>query len=239
VRYAPNLRWRDYPLRAALVERLGVPVSVDNDGNVAAWGEYRCGAGRDARTSMQMLTVGTGVGGGIIQMGGLVRGADGLGGELGHIIVAEGGPPCPCGNSGCLEAVASGTAIGRAAEDALASGRVPADSALHGIEVLTGKSVTAAAQAGDAAAIAVLAEVGFWLGVGIASLINAFDPEIVVVGGGGMKAGDLLLVPARESARDRVIGLAHRSMPPVVAAELGDDAGVVGAALLALGDLDR
>jgi glucokinase len=235
VRYAPNLGWRDYPLRDRLAERLGVAVTVDNDANVAAWGEFRCGAGAEAETSMVMLTVGTGVGGGLVVGGRLLRGANGMGAELGHLVVSAGGRRCPCGNLGCLEAYASGTAIGRAAEAAIAEGRVPAGSPLHDLDVLTGKTVTAVAAEGDASAVAAVAEVGRWLGVGIGSLVNALDPDIVVIGGGAMQAGPLLLDPARSSAEDHVIGLAHRTMPPIVPASLGDDAGVVGAALLAAG----
>ena len=234
VRYAPNIAWADYPLRADLAERLGVPVVVENDANVAAWGEYRAGAGRDARETLVMLTIGTGVGGGLVLGDRLMRGTNGLGAELGHVIVHEGGAPCPCGNLGCLEALASGTAIGRTAAEAVASGVVPEDSLLHQLEELTGKSVTVAARAGDAAAVGVLARVGFWLGVGLASLTNAFDPEVIVVGGGAMEAGELLLGPARESFVQRVIGRRYRTLPPVRPAALGDDAGIVGAALLAV-----
>jgi glucokinase len=234
VRYAPNIRWVDYPLQEELTARLRCPVTVDNDANVAAWGEFRCGAGRDARTSLVMLTIGTGVGGGLVLDGRLVRGATGQGAEFGHLIVAEGGPRCPCGNLGCLEALASGTAIGRMAAEAAAAGRVPTSSALHGVVQPTGKDVTVAAQAGDVHAVELLAKAGFWLGVGIASLVNACDPEIVVVGGGAMQAGELLLRPARAAAADRVLGNPARPAPPIVAARLGDDAGIVGAALLAL-----
>lgn len=233
VRYAPNLDWADYPLRTILAERLGAPVTVDNDANAAAWGEFRHGAGWDATTSMVMLTVGTGVGGGLVLGGGLIRGGGGMAGELGHIIVCAGGPRCPCGNLGCLEALASGTAIGRAAQAALDAGEVGAGSALHHLEELTGKTVTAAARSGDAAATDVLAEVGRWLGIGIASVVNALDPQVVVVGGGAMQAGELLLGPAREAAEERLLGRELRALPPVRAAELGDDAGIVGAALLA------
>ncbi|HEY8338823.1 MAG TPA: ROK family protein [Egibacteraceae bacterium] len=234
VRYAPNIAWADYPLRADLAERLGVPVVVENDANVAAWGEYRAGAGRDARQTMLMLTVGTGVGGGLVMGDRLMRGSNGLAAELGHVIVDEGGPPCPCGNLGCLEALASGTAIGRTAAEVLDSGVVPEGSLLHELDELTGKSVTVAARAGDAAAVGVLERVGFWLGVGLASLVNAFDPEVIVVGGGAIEAGDLLLEPAREAFVQRVIGRRYRTLPPIRRAALGDDAGIVGAALLAL-----
>jgi len=234
VRYAPNIAWADYPLRADLAERLGVPVVVENDANVAAWGEYRAGAGRDARQTMLMLTVGTGVGGGLVMGDRLMRGSNGLAAELGHVIVDEGGPPCPCGNLGCLEALASGTAIGRTAAEVLDSGVVPEGSLLHELDELTGKSVTVAARAGDAPAVGVLERVGFWLGVGLASLVNAFDPEVIVVGGGAIEAGDLLLEPAREAFVQRVIGRRYRTLPPIRRAALGDDAGIVGAALLAL-----
>jgi glucokinase len=234
VRYAPNLALTGVPLRRQLADRLGSRVVVDNDANVAAWGEFRCGAARDAGASMVMLTIGTGVGGGLVLDGRLVRGAGGLAAEFGHMVVSAGGPRCGCGNLGCLEALASGTAIGRTAAAAVAAGRVPAGSSLHDLPALTGKSVTTAAEAGDEAALAVLAEVGRWLGVGIASLVNALDPEVVVIGGGAMQAGELLLAPARAAAEEHLLGRLHRALPPVVPAELGDDAGVVGAALLAL-----
>lgn len=242
VRYAPNIpAWADYPLAAALHARLRVPVVVGNDANVAAWGEYRVGAGSGGTgagggpRSMVMLTVGTGVGGGLVLDGKLVVGQHGLGAEFGHIVVAEGGPRCGCGNHGCLEALASGTAIGRAAEEAAAEGRIPPASRLAAAErPLLGKAVTVAAYAGDEFAVALLAERGFWLGVGISALVNALDPALVVVGGGAMEAGEFLLAPARAAAAERVMGQAHRVLPPIVAAELGDEAGIVGAALLAL-----
>ena len=234
VRYAPNIRWADYPLRGELQAAVGGPVTVDNDANVAAWGEFSCGAGRDAGDTMVMFTIGTGVGGGVVIRGELVRGTHGLGAELGHTIVAEGGPQCPCGNRGCLEALASGTAMGRIAGEWRATGKLPPDSVLLEAEELTGKDVTIAAHAGDAGARAVLDEAGFWLGVGMASIANALDPEVVVVGGGAMQAGELLLDPARRSFAERLMGREHRPLPPIVRAALGDDGGIVGAALLAL-----
>lgn len=234
VRYAPNIDWADYPLGAKLAAALGTAVTVDNDANVAAWGEFRVGAGTHARTSLVMLTIGTGVGGGVVLHGALVRGAHGLAGELGHMTLDPAGPVCACGVRGHLEALASGTAIGRAAQEALAAGDVPADSRLHHLDALTGKSVTVAAHAGDAAAAAIVRRCGYWLGVGIASLVNALDPEIVVLGGGAMQAGDLLLEPARAAAAEHVVGGAYRPRVPVVRAQLADDAGLVGAALLAL-----
>ena len=239
VRYAPNIAWADYPLRADLAERLGVPVVVENDANVAAWGEYRAGAGREARATLLMLTIGTGVGGGLVLEDRLMRGWNGLAAEFGHVIVNEGGAPCPCGNLGCLEALASGTAIGRTAAEAVASDAVPADSMLRDLDELTAKSDTAAPRAGDAAAIGVLERCGFWLGVGMATLTNAVDPEMIVVGGGAIEADQLLLGPAREAFAERVIGRRYRTLPEIRRAELGDDAGLVGAALLALEQADR
>jgi glucokinase len=241
VKYSPNLPLRDFPIGKELANRIAGPISVDNDANVAAWGEYRAGAARAARDSMLMLTVGTGVGGGIVLGDRLVRGAHGMAGELGHVAVLEGGPLCPCGARGCLEALSSGTAIARTAREALSAGRITASSPLASMapDEVTGKAVTVAAHAGDAGAIAILAAAGRWLGVGIASLVAAFDPEIVVLGGGAMQAGVLLLQPATQGAQERLLGRGYRELPPIVNAGLGDEAGIVGAALLALGDVAR
>lgn len=236
VRYAPNISWRDYPLRERLAALIGAPVRVHNDANVAAWGEYRAGAGLSARSTMLMLTIGTGVGGGLVVDDHLATGAHGFGAEFGHIVVDEGGPPCNCGNRGDLEALASGTAIGRMAMEAVESGRVPEESLLHHTSPLTGKAVTVAAHDGDRTAREILATAGFWLGVGIGSLINAIDPEVVVLGGGAMQAGELLLAPARTAAAERIMGGTHRPVPPIVGAQLADMAGLVGAGLLAMED---
>lgn len=232
--YAPNLALRRRAVRQQLSDELGVPVIVANDANVAAWGEFRAGAARDVDGSIVMLTLGTGVGGGLVVHDRLSLGTHGMGAEFGHIIVREGGAQCPCGNRGCLEAYASGTAIGRDAQQRRDAGKVPRSSALYDTQVCTGKSVTIAARAGDEVAIDVLASGGFWLGVGIASLVNAFDPAVVVIGGGAMQAGELLLGPARLASRERVLGHADREEVPIIPALLGDDAGVIGAALLAL-----
>lgn len=234
VSFAPNLPWTNFPLAATVRALLGVPVTVDNDANAAAWGEFRCGAGRGIRNSMVMLTVGTGVGGGLVLGERLVRGASGMAGELGHIAVLEGGPRCACGALGCLEAMASGTAVARMGREAVAAG--VADGALGALPLdrITGKEVTIAASAGDAAAVEILTAAGRWLGIGIASLVAAFDPEIVVLGGGAMQAGHLLLDPAVAAAGERLVGRGFRTLAPIVPAALGDDAGLVGAALQAL-----
>lgn len=238
VKFAPNLPLQDFAIGKEVGGRVGATVTIDNDANVAAWGEYRLGAGRSARESMVMLTVGTGVGGGIVLDDRLVRGSQGMAGELGHMAVLEGGPLCACGARGCVEALASGTAIGRMAREAQAAGTFAAASPLATLppEQITGKAVTVAAHAGDQQAVEILATAGRWLGVGIASLVAAFDPEMIVLGGGAMQAGSLLLEPARDGAQDRLVGAGHRDLPPIVAAGLGDEAGFVGAALLALTD---
>jgi glucokinase len=233
MRFAPNLPYRDHPVRARVSALLGSPVVVENDANAAAWGEYRAGAGAAARSSLVMITLGTGVGGGLVLGDAMVRGGHGMGAEFGHIIVDEGGPLCRCGNHGDLESWSSGSALGRMAREAVAAGEVPAGSPLLD-GTPTGRSVTDAAHGGDAVALGILARAGFWLGVGIASLVNALDPEVVVVGGGAMHAGDLILAPARAAAAARIAGRDHRAEVPVIPARLADAAGVIGAGLLAL-----
>ena len=235
--YAPNLAWSQRPVRRELAEQLGVPVTVANDACVAAWGEFRAGAARDVDGSIVMLTLGTGVGGGLVVNNALAMGTHGMGAEFGHMIVAEGGRQCPCGNRGCLEAYASGTAIGRMAQERVDAGEAPTGSVLYTLDEITGKTVTLAAHAGDEAANEVLATCGFWLGVGIASLVNALDPAVVVIGGGAMQAGERLLAPAREASHPRVLGELNRDPVPIIRAILGDDAGVIGAGLLALSDV--
>jgi glucokinase len=235
VLFAPNVAWADYPLGRLLGERVDLPVVVDNDANAAAWGEYRFGAGRGA-TGLLMVTVGTGIGGGIVIDGELFRGANGLAAEIGHVIVDPAGPRCGCGNVGCWEQVASGRALERLGR--VAAGRHP-DSlmvALAGGDpaAVHGTTVTAAAREGDPAALEVMAEVGRRLGEGIAGLVNVLDPELVVVGGGALEAGDLLLAPAREAFARTLEAAGHRPAVPLLPAALGNAAGAVGAADLAL-----
>lgn len=210
---APNLGIDGVPFGDLLAERLGRRATVVNDADAAAWAEFRVGAGRDV-DHMVMLTLGTGVGGGAVVDGRLLRGATGLAAELGHVVVHEGGAPCACGNRGCLEGYASGTAMGM-------DGRPAAE-------------VGAAAREGDVEAAAHLRRVGTWLGVGLAGLCNALDPALVVIGGGaGSALFDLVVPSAREALAERIFARALREPPPIVPAELGDHAGVVGAALLA------
>jgi glucokinase len=239
LRFAPNLAWRNLPIAARMHEALGLPVQLDNDANVAAYGEYRFGAGRGYRLVL-LVTVGTGLGGGIVSDGRLVRGANGFAAEVGHVVVQPDGPTCGCGNRGCWEQMASGKAIGRLGREEARErpGSLVASMAADP-EAVTGRTVTEAALAGDGAAQRILGEVGRWLGIGLAGLANVLDPQVIVVGGGTVAAGDLLLEPARAAFAEFVEGVAYRPRVPLVAAELGTDAGAVGAAALALEELGR
>jgi glucokinase len=234
---AVNLPVENFPAREYLEERFGLPVSVDNDANLAALAEHHYGAGRGPR-NMVLLTIGTGIGGGLVLEGRLYRGTTGAGAELGHMVINElDGRKCQgnCPNHGCVEAYASGTALGRAGREA--AERHPESAlgrALAAGEEITGRAVTAAAIAGDEAAIAALTEVGGHLGVALASYANIFEPDLSVIGGGVIAAGELLLEPAREQVRSRALPPMNET--PVVAAALGPDAGMIGAATMALGE---
>jgi glucokinase len=235
MRFAPNVAWREFPLRAHVEDKVDLPTVVENDGNVAAWGEFRFGAGSGA-AEMLMVTVGTGIGGGIVSGGRLFHGANGFAGEIGHIIVEPGGPLCGCGNYGCWEQVAAGRAIDRLGK---AAAREHPESDIARMaggdpDAVTGPIVTQAARSGDPMAIRVLASVGRRLGEGIAGLVNILDPEVVVIGGGAVVAGDLLLDPARAGFLEAVEAPGHRAEVSIVAARLGRHAGAVGAAALAL-----
>ncbi len=239
VMFAPNLAWRDEPLRDELEQRTGLPVVVENDANAAAWAESRFGAGRGTRQVLA-LTVGTGLGGGVVQDGRVLRGEFGAAAEVGHVVMVPGGRPCPCGLAGCLERYASGTALVRRAREVAVDSPVLAHDLLaraggraDGIE---GPMVTAAARAGDVAALQVFDEVGAWLGLGVAQLAAVLDPGVVVIGGGVAAAGDVLLAPLVAAYTRNITGRGHRPTARVVAAELGPDAGLVGAADLAAAD---
>jgi glucokinase len=238
MRFAPNVAWREFPLKERIQAGVDVPVLVDNDANMAAWGEFRFGAGRGS-TDMLLVTVGTGIGGGIVSEGKLFRGAYGFGGEIGHFIVEPGGPLCGCGNRGCWEQVASGRALDRLGrEAALEHPESMLSELAHGdASKVTGVLVTAAAQKGDPIAIEIMSEVGGRLGEGIGGLVNILDPDVVVVGGGVIAAGELLLQPARRAFIESVQAPEHRPEVPVVAAAMGNDAGAVGAADLAWREL--
>jgi glucokinase len=236
---AVNLPIADLPVRDLVSERTGLPVFVDNDANVAALAEHLLGAARGAENAV-MLTIGTGIGGGLILGGEVYRGSTGAGAELGHTVIDLNGPPCQgnCPGRGCVETMASGTAIGREGREAAA--RNP-DSAIGELlaegEEVDGRVVTEAALAGDATSIAVFDLVGTRLGAALASFANIFEPDMIVIGGGAMAAGDLLLEPARRELRARALPPMNET--PVIAAEMGPDAGMVGAAAMARIELDR
>jgi glucokinase len=241
VRFAPHLSWRDEPLRDAMRERLGLPVTVDNDANAALWAEVQFGAAR-GETDVLCVNLGTGIGGALLVAGRLHRGASGMAGEFGHMQVVPGGRACECGRTGCWEQYASGNVIARAARVIAKAGNAAGSPLLSGAggdaTRVTGHVVTEAARAGDPTALRLLGEVGEWLGLGLANLVSAFDPALVIVGGGLSEAGELLLAPARETFAEALPGREYRPVPRIVPAALGNNAGLVGAADLARRALD-
>ena len=236
VLFAPNLAWRDEPLRLDLERRIGLPVVIENDANAAAWGEFTFGAGEDV-SDLLLVTVGTGVGGGIVLNGELHRGAFGVAAEIGHIRVVPNGRLCGCGNHGCWEQYASGTALVREAREQAVQGSLIAktllDRAGGSVEGITGPLITEAAKDGDSFAIEQLASLGQWLGEGIATLTAVLDPAVVVIGGGVSEAGDLLLEPIRSHFKANLTGRNYRPSLEIRAATLGNKAGMIGAADLA------
>ena len=231
--FSPNLRAIEgIPLKDELEPRIGLPVTVENDNNAAAWGEFRFGAGSEAK-HLLFVGLGTGIGGGIIIHGQLVRGTQGAAGELGHVTVQATGPRCACGNRGCLEAFACGTAIGRRARE-IATKRPNSGLGQLAAErkVLLGEDVTDLAREGDEAALSVLEDAGRWLGIGLTGFVNILNPEVVVIGGGVMEAGELILKAARGEIQLRSRS-PYRELVEVKEATLGPEAGVIGAAALA------
>ncbi len=239
VMFAPHLPWQGEPLKDLLEERLGCPVGLDNDANCAARAEARYGAARGAASAL-MVTMGTGIGGAVLLEGRVVRGANGMAGEFGHMQVVPDGQPCECGRRGCWEQYSSGNALVRNAR-ALMSEQpsVLGDMTDGNPDRVTGPMVTSAAEQGDLVARRAFASVGDWLGIGVANLVAALDPEVVVIGGGVSAAGDRLLDPARDALRRTLVGAAHRRVPDLLAAELGPQAGMIGGALLVAWDQPR
>ena len=242
VLFSPHLAWRGSTLRADLARRLRLPLWVGNDADAAAWAEYRYGAARGATLAL-VVTLGTGIGGGMVLDGRLQRGAHGVAGEWGHMRVVPDGRRCACGNRGCWEQYASGNALGAAARELAASSPATAARLLERVDgdagKLTGEHVARAAAGGDAAARELVTEIGTWLGQGIADLAAVLDPDVVVIGGGVSSLGELLLAPARARLDRALPGRGYRPGPRIVAAHLGPQAGLVGAADLvrrAVGD---
>ncbi|MFZ4585471.1 MAG: ROK family protein [Acidimicrobiia bacterium] len=235
IEYSPNVpAFRNATVGATLSERCPLPVVVDNDANVAAYAETLHGAAQGYREVL-MVTLGTGIGGGIVTGGQVLRGAHGYAGEIGHFTIERNGPKCACGHRGHWEAIASGNALGRLARQAAASGGAPALLQLAGgdPENVTGFTVAQGAHAGEPDALAILDEYADNVGVGLGALANIVDPAIIVIGGGVVEMGDILLDRVRAAYARNVEAGASRAIQPVVPAALGDTAGVVGAAALA------
>jgi len=233
----PNIAdWNGVQLDLELTKLIGLPVVIENDANAAAWGEAKFGAGRN-QAHMMMLTIGTGVGGGIVVNNELYRGAFGIAAEFGHLRVVPEGHLCGCGARGCFEQYASGSALRRHAREAISASPDLARNLLARgdgtIDGLTGQAITDAAREGDAVALAAFQTTAQYLGAGIASLAVLLDPSCVVIGGGVIDAGEILLAPTREAMKRYMPFAGKHPYPEIVAAELGNEAGLVGVADLA------
>jgi glucokinase len=236
VMFAPNLGWRDEPVKEKVEDRLGVPVAVENDANATVWAETKFGAAR-GHSYVILLTVGTGIGCGIVLGGELYRGRWGMGGEPGHYRVVPDGRLCGCGNQGCWEQYASGNALMAEARDFARRSPGAAVRLLQlaggAADKIAGPEITRAAAEGDPAALRCFSTVGTWLGQGMADLAAIMDPGCFIVGGGVSEAKDLLLGPARAAFEKALTGRGHRNLAEIKLARLGPDAGLVGAADLA------
>lgn len=235
LRFAPNLPGvTEYPVQELLSRRLGQLVVVDNDANCATWCEYRLGAARGAADAV-LVTLGTGIGAGIVIEGRPNRGAHGFAGEPGHMMIDPTGPPCQCGRRGCWERFASGSALGRLGRDAAAAGRAVRvmELADGDAEAVRGEHVTQAALDGDPEAMTIMRDFARWFAIGVANLVDILDPDIVVVGGGLADVDELFLEPARAAFAELVLAVDHRPVVPIVPARFGSEAGSIGAALLA------
>ena len=234
--FTPNLPMQEEPLRSLIESRVHLPVVIENDANAATWGEVRYGGARNARNAV-MLTVGTGLGGGLVIDGRLVRGSAGVAAEVGHMTFIQDGAPCGCGLNGCWEQYASGNALLRIARELASARRADAKTLLSlgdgTPEGIQGEHITKAAQNGCPVAIAAFEELGDNLGRGMASLSALLDPEIFVIGGGVSVAGDLLLRPTTQAFEQHLTARKFRQLPKIVIASMGNDAGLIGAADLA------
>lgn len=231
LRFAPNLPGvLELPVGALLASATGLPVRVDNDNTCALWGEHLLGAARDV-SDVVLVGLGTGIGGGLLLDGRLVRGAHGFAGEIGHMVVARGGIECVCGRRGCWERYASGSALGRMGRESAATRIV--ELAGGDVEQVLGEHVTIAAIEGDADALAVFDEFADWFAVGLVNLVHVLDVERCVIAGGVVEAGEVLIDAVRRAFAARIVAPEHRPAVDIVGAELGERAGAIGAALLA------
>lgn len=232
VTFAPNIDWRDEPLGSDIAALTGRPVVVENDANAAAWGEFRFGAGVDT-DDLLLVTVGTGVGGGIVNGGRILRGGFGAAGEIGHLRLVRGGRRCGCGQLGCFEQYGSGRALVADARERVDAGDASAGPLLEragDAAGITGPMITELAQGGDPLALELLAGLGRWLGEGCADLAAVLDPSVIAIGGGVGAAGDLLMDAVRTSFLEHLPASTHRRLAEIRLATLGQDAGLVGAA---------
>ncbi len=247
VMFAPHLAWRSDPVPERLTARLGLPVVMDHDVNSAAWAEYRAGAAQGSPVAL-LVALGTGIGAGLVIDGAIYRGAHGVAPEFGHVVVVPDGRPCPCGKRGCWERYCSGTALAQTATELLsghgstadpflpslpAAGRAASPLARLDPATITGTRVAAAAAEGDLVALAAMADLSRWLGVGLAMATDILDPEVIVIGGGVAAAAPWYLPAAQADLSGTMTGAGHRPEPRVVVAQFGDRAGIIGAALLA------
>lgn len=236
VLFAPNINWRDEDLKTELERELSLPVVVENDANAAGWAEFAFGGGRHV-SNMALLTIGTGLGGALVVDGHLIRGAYGVAAELGHLRIVPDGLHCGCGNRGCWEQYASGNALTREAQ--LLAKHSPAlagtllEAAGGNPDDITGEIVSAAARDGDGPARELLSDLGGWLGLGVAQLATIMDPAVVVIGGGASAASDFMIPAAMDSYRRNLPARGQHPELTINVAELGNDAGVIGAADLA------
>ncbi|MCW1249530.1 ROK family glucokinase [Acaricomes phytoseiuli] len=233
VLFSPHLAWRNEPLRANLEQLLERPVALSNDADAAAWAEWKFGAGR-GESRMVCITLGTGIGGAVVMDGQVERGRFGVAGEFGHQIIMPGGNRCECGNRGCWEQYASGNALGREARELAQANSPVAQELLRAVDgvpaEITGAVVTELARGGDPTSIELMEDIGSWLGLGLANLAAALDPGRFVIGGGLSEAGELLLAPTRRAFRRHLTGRGFRPEAAITIAELGPDAGLIGAA---------
>ena len=237
VMFSPHLAWRDDPVAARLAARIGLPLVMDHDVNAAVWAEAHSGAAVGSPVCL-LVALGTGIGAGLVVGGELYRGAHGVAPELGHVVLVPDGRPCPCGKRGCWERYCSGTALALTATELLAVEADPAGPlvAMGGADpaALTGRMVAAAADAGDPVARSALYELGRWLGVGLAMAADILDPELIIIGGGVVGAADHFLPVALERMTAMMTGAGSRPAPRVARADYGSDAGIIGAAMMAV-----
>lgn len=240
IHYAPNVPgFRTVPVRASLAEATGLPTVVDNDANTAAYAEIKVGVAKGVRDAL-VITLGTGIGGGVIVDGRVLRGANGFAAEVGHFQIDPAGPMCACGEVGHWEAMASGSALGQMARDAAAAGNAPSilERAGGRIDAIVGHHVSDAASVGAPDALVLVDQYSLNVAIGLVGLANIFDPSVIAISGGLVNDGEIFLEPVRRHFLGRIEGAEYRVTPEILPAAMGERAGVIGAGLLALDRAD-